>query len=354
MQMLMIFFLSLAITAAVAADSFSPTDPNMVVASWRASEERTENYEDISKEDFRGKVIKLLESAHEPGNSYKYDLARSILKKHIAKSEDGEILFMWAKVVQHAHDFDLAIRSLEEISTKSPYFSDAQRLKARLHMTKAEYSLARKTCMRLLGRSDLVTASVCMLETAEDKNTLERNYEKLQDIVDWSDLDRESSAWVSMVLSDMAFRLRKYNEREHWLDKSFDPANLSYLIAWADAKLSAKKYNIVLEELSGVADEINFIEDAILLRLAIAEKNFHPNSHLWRRKIRERIELRELRQDDVHAADIARYYLDLRPDETKAKYWAKINWRQSKESKDRHLLERASQLSTGDMLGEIK
>jgi hypothetical protein len=61
----------------------------------------------------------------------------------------------------------------------------------------------------------------------------------------------------------------------------------------------------------------------------------------WQQRMKQRVKLRELRQDKHHAADLARYYLDIDANGQKALYWAKINWQQAQEYKDLELLKRA-------------
>ncbi len=99
-------------------------------------------------------------------------------------------------------------------------------------------------------------------------------------------------------------------------------------------------------------------DDALLLRLALAEQslnlpldsvlnsNHNAESNAWQQRLTQRIEIRLQRNDTAHAADIARYYLDISPDASKALHWAKINWQQAKLGPDKQILERAKAAQT--------
>ena len=141
----------------------------------------------------------------------------------------------------------------------------------------------------------------------------------------------------------MAARQELWQEREAWLDLIYTENDISIIVDWADAKLKLKKYHEVSNKLSAIVERAPSSEDAILIKLALAEKYLSNNeTNIWKQRVKKRIELREKRGDLYHdASDLAIYYLDIEPNSQKALKWAEINWQQAREYKDETLLIRA-------------
>lgn len=101
-------------------------------------------------------------------------------------------------------------------------------------------------------------------------------------------------------------------------------------------------YQTILNTLPTLVTDKQNLEDALLLRLAIAEQSYNEHSgNQWQTLMAQRVALRELRQDRFHASDLAHYYLDINKQPEKALYWAEINWQQAKLDADQQLLTRA-------------
>ena len=111
---------------------------------------------------------------------------------------------------------------------------------------------------------------------------------------------------------------------------------------WADVNLALQNNQVVIDELTPLVSTSSQADDSLLVRLAMAEKKIATTTH-WQTQVRERIALREQRDDQAHAADLAMYYLDIAPDSIKALYWAERNWQQAREASDKNLLVRAQQ-----------
>ena len=111
---------------------------------------------------------------------------------------------------------------------------------------------------------------------------------------------------------------------------------------WADVQLALHNNKNVLDHLSEIVNQAAEMDDALLLRLALAEKNMAQSTH-WQTRLSERIALREQRQDSLHASELALYYLDISPNPQKSLYWAKINIQNTREYNDKKILARAEQ-----------
>jgi hypothetical protein len=168
----------------------------------------------------------------------------------------------------------------------------------------------------------------------------------------------------------MATRLNKPVQAARWLDNFSPRISTNYLAQWADIQLTLGNSAEVLQTLAPVVDAAGVMDDALLLRLAIAEKSLNLSSEVapatsdsrseqprslheslnrdvsrWQALMQARVALREERGDREHAAQMARYYLDLRPDAERALHWAKLNTVSSREYTDNELLRRAEQLA---------
>jgi len=137
----------------------------------------------------------------------------------------------------------------------------------------------------------------------------------------------------------MSYRLGNYKQAlSHLQSVDLVNAPVSLIVLWADVHLALAQHTDVLNTLSALLPDKNNLEDAILLRLAIAEKKLNKTGKKWQNLMAQRVTLRELRKDTFHASDLAKYYLDVQPNRDKALYWAHINWQQAKMSADEQLL----------------
>ena len=147
-------------------------------------------------------------------------------------------------------------------------------------------------------------------------------------------------------MADLAQRQQLTQQaNEHLTGYPLTEMPVSYLALWADIQLSEQQNDSVLNKLGPIVLSSDSFDDALLLRLALAEQNINisgnSTSTIWKNRLKQRIDIRLKRNDTAHAADIARYYLDIKPDQSKALYWAKINWQQAKLHADKRILERA-------------
>lgn len=332
------------------AEPIIPNDPNMVVASWKALSMGSDSIEmETTVETAIDEAQNYLNQANKPGNSYMYGLAQAALTPWINKTRSTnsstypQLDFIWARILQHQHNFDEALLYLRSVQESNPNNIDAHLLIARLFIIKNDYVSARSSCSKLLGKSDLITASICLLEVTSFQGKLSDSYDQLKKIVQLSRVGDQKEVWSRQILSEMAIRLGKNQESDEWLNMSLDDKDLGFIIDWSDSKLRQNKHCEAFHSLSKLSKHLDYIEDALILRLAIAESRCESiEGSAWATSMKARVELREQRQDNHHASELAIYYLDLEPDASKALHWAKINWEQAKEYKDKIILGRAS------------
>lgn len=346
----------------VLAEAYVPSDPEQIVAQWNTIPSETlralQMQQRLQPKDTES-VLQLtneylVQAAH-PGQSRLYGVAEALLKPLIENDTDNfAVKLAWAQVQQHQHRFALAQDTLQNILPQQPDDNTANLLNARLYLIQGDAVAAQAACMRLLGHTDLLTFSACNLEvrsTLGDKE-LSESYAQLQQLVSTQGLPAdERQIWVLQILADMAVRLDQPQTALDFLNQIKSKNSLSVWVQWADVNLMLQNNQVVIDELTPLVSTSSQADDSLLVRLAIAEKKIASATH-WQTQVRERISLREQRDDQAHAADLAIYYLDVAPDPVKALHWAERNWQQAREASDKHLLVRAQQAAGLTIINE--
>lgn len=264
---------------------------------------------------------------------------QGVLKTHLAtlynQNPTPLIGYLYARVLQKEHQFDAAIKIATEVLVAEPNHSNSHLLLANIYMTKGEFTAAKGHCTALIGQVSLITVSTCVLDVQSQQEQLIQSYNALKKITH----NKNISLATAHVLSEMSYRLNNYQTALSYISHvDLQSAPVSLIVLWADTQLALNNTQQVLNTLAGLLTDNSNLEDAILLRLAIAEKNTNAVSIKWQTMMKSRVALRELRQDTFHASDLAHYYIAVAPNSDKALYWANINWQQAKMSTDKQLL----------------
>jgi hypothetical protein len=221
-------------------------------------------------------------------------------------------------------------------------------MKANIHMVQGNLAAAKQACLQVLGQGSLLLSTACALEVKAEQGEVAQSYQQLQRVINMAgEIPREQHVWLKQILADLAQRQQLPEQAiQHLSGFPLAQAPVSYLALWADIHLAQQQGNIVLNKLGPIVLASDSFDDALLLRLALAEQASNSVNNLdkkvWQQRLTQRIEIRLKRNDTAHAADIARYYLDIAPNALKALHWAKINWQQAKLGPDKRLLERAT------------
>ena len=341
-----IFLLSHSLYAA----PYTPRSDEEIIAHWPAENsalQLSKTNSSIKNEDISSVVIlanNYLAQAAQPGQSRFYGLAQSALKPLIAKnSQDKNLWLAWAQVQQHQHNFLIAQEALKKVLQEDPVNENANLLAARIYVIQENPIAARNSCLKVLGSADLLTVTACSLEANSylHPNDIQNTYKQLADLVNRQGLPNDERAtWLIQLLADLAVRNNDLESASFWLKKNLQNASVNYLAQWADVQLAQNHSEIVFNHLTEIIKATTDIDDALLLRLALAEKKLNKTTD-WQKQLTERVGLREQRQDTLHASDLAYYYLDINPDSKRALHWAKINFSNTREYSDKQLLARA-------------
>ena len=321
------------------AQPFTPKSGDYIVAKWQVTATDKKSSASLAYVEW------LINQGQYVGKSaYNFGRAKALLASHLAKPRvESQAWYLSARILQHQHQFKSALKALDTVLATSPEMLSARLLKANIHLAMSEYPMARHTCLMLLGQADMLTVAACTLEVESYQGKLVQSYHQLAQLLTRYPLpEDEAGVWILQLLADMAYRQGDFESALNWLNK-YQQENkpLSFIVQWADIHLSLSQAEPVMTELTAIVNTAAFKDDALLLRLALAEKQLTGKQY-WAQQMAERVNLREQRQDIFHAAELARYYLEIKPDPVKALYWADINWQSAKLAADKHLLQQAN------------
>lgn len=358
-----VFFVAVTLTTTVYAEKKIPPSADTVIATWpvlRTTNLTQNNTAPLKPNDpvaAAALANTYLAEAAQPGQSRLYGMAHATLKPFIEQDTDNADAWMaYAQVQQHQHAFDSALAAinqslLKNIARNSDIYTNAHLLSARIYLIQDNPAAARTACLQLLGNTDLLTTTACTLEVTSFQGDLAESYQQLTTLVEREGLPRdERGPWLAQVLADMAMRLGNPAAAEQWLDRQgYENASVNYLTQWAEVQLALGQSEKLLQQLQPIVENAADKDDALILRLALAEKNLPSTDDLrgdtWSRLLHQRMALREQRGDTEHASELARYYIDIETNAQKALHWAEINWQSAREYSDKKLLERATALA---------
>lgn len=344
----------LVLCAPLNAAPHTPQASDEVIAHWAApTNDALQSIKTASRLKPNDPVIIVslanayLVQASQPGQSRFYGLAQAALKPLVENNtSDKNVWLAWAQVQQHQHNFVVAQAAIEKVLQQEPTNENANLLAARIYVIQEKPLVARNTCLKLLGSADLLTVTACSLEANSylHPDDLNNTYQQLADLINHQGLPNDARAnWIIQLLADLAMRNNDSEAAATWLAKRLDNASVNYLAQWADAQLALKNYQLVLSHITPIVTAAPEMDDALLLRLALAEKKSDTKNSQWQTQLAERVKLREQRQDSLHSSELALYYLEINPNPQKALYWAKTNIENTREYNDKKLLARAEQ-----------
>ncbi|MGI2038449.1 tetratricopeptide repeat protein [Shewanella frigidimarina] len=322
------------------AAPYTPKDTSEVIATWKVfnATDKQMSLDDISN---------FIEQGQYPGEAdYRYGRAKAWLQAKMANaSPNAQTYYLYARVLQHQHQFDRAIKALERSIELKPTAINSWLLKANIHLVQGDIVGARQACLTLIGKADILLISTCALEVASQNGKLVESYQELSRLYQLYQPNNEpEKRWIVQILADMAFKQGMAEEALSYLNQlDMDNAPVSLLALWSDIELALNQHQQVYDTLSSIVSQNTLQDDALLLRLAIAEKSL-GNTVKWQWSFAQRVKLREQRQDSLHAFDLAKYYLNVDIQPKKALYWANINWQVARQDNDRILLEQAKAL----------
>lgn len=322
-----------------------PASFDDVIAEWsldRVPATVKRNFSAADVAEIFDEIDQNLRVANQPGQAYRHSWAEStfqVLPESAQISPRG--LFVRARIDQYQHQFSAAIKTLKKLVLQKPQHISAHLLLARLYTLKGDSAAAKSICVRMIGLTDVLTIAACSSEAEGNVNA--RLLSQLENMIiqqGWPDDER--ALWLAQILAEGAMQTGRWDLASHWLNTVMEmraPATLtlSFLAQWSDIEFVLNDPQRVMDVLSPIVAGNTDKDDALLLRLAIAESSLGMSSY-WTDIMRDRVALRELRNDQLHASEMARFYLEIEKDIGKAERWANINWQKNKSYEDERLM----------------
>ncbi len=278
-----------------------------------------------------------------PGQSVLYDEAERVLQPWIDAQADAAVMLTWARILQHRHRFEEAAQAARA-ALDSPHTAlNAHLLLARIQSVLGQRRAAQKTCAGVLPVGDVLMFSLCQLDAGLGGRDVAATRSRLAELHRRFKPQGAIDRWMRLLLSEASGAMHDWAAAEAWM-ASEQHRDSHWLMAWADVQLQRGQAAQVLERLAPLIEPLEQAEDGLLLRLALAENAVHGRGEgprIWRQRAQQRMDLREQRNDAQHAAELARYQLELQHNVTAAMHWALLNWQQAREPSDQRLLEAA-------------
>jgi tetratricopeptide (TPR) repeat protein len=275
------------------------------------------------------------------------------------QADKPEYWYYKARVFEHQHQFTSALQSLDNALELDATFVSAWLMKSNVLLLMGQNDSAKKTCSRLIGMANIDIALACSLQTAKGEDQVKSAYAKLLPIVKRVQHDTDniaaSNLWLVQLAADMATQLSLIRESADWMNTyPLEKTPISYMSQWADTQLTLGHYNNVLDRLGSIVEQVGYQDDALLMRLAMAEIELEQYSNStdnmlkkWQLAAKNRVTLRLQRNDTYHAADLSRFYIYIEPNAQQALFWAQQNLTQSQSHEDYGLLKAAQAMSFG-------
>ena len=337
-SMYFFFFLTLISFKSNASEPFIPNSDDFIVAEWTTSTTQLALNEQLAQ---------LLSQAVYPGNSANYSIAANLLKKaKVNELSQVQRLYFEAVIKQHYHRFEESKDLLLALLQKDPAHVNAILLLSNIHSVLGEAEQATKMCVRLLLTTDQTLVAVCALNAKAQDGQLSESVKQLSSLLKGKmPENKELAIWIAEVHASLV----KSNGNARLADQLLTPfldlqLPLSFWVLWSDIQLELDKPQNIIERVQPVVQATNNEDDALILKLAIAEQKTGATTREWRDKARARVNLRESRNDMEHAFDIALYYFHIEQNYELAHQWALINWEQAKLLEDKELLSKTEKM----------
>ncbi len=254
-----------------------------------------------------------------------------------AKSADALVLH--ATVLQSRHDFSGALQVLERARALRPDDAQAWLTSATVLRVLGRYEQSLSACERIAVRADTAVVELCKQSIRGLTGDLSSAYAAIQQI-DSRGMPPEERAWRDSELGEMAVRLGKDDEAEHWFQSGLraSPGDFYVRAAYADLLLRNRRGQDAMTLLEGQETL-----EPLLLRIAIAQKMLSdPGLQQSAARLAVAFAAEEQRGDGVHRREEARFLLDVQNDPRGALAAAQANWKVQRETDDVLVLMRAA------------
>jgi tetratricopeptide (TPR) repeat protein len=254
-------------------------------------------------------------------------------------STSADALVLHATVLQSRHDFSAALAVLDQARKLRPDDAQAWLTSATVLRVLGRYDQALSACEQVAKKADANVSELCKQSVRGLTGDLQGAYDVISQI-DSQQMPPEERAWRDSELGEMAVRLGRDADAEHWFKSGlgFSPGDFYIRAAYADLLLRNARAQDVLALLKG-----RETLEPLLLRIAIAQKMLRdPGLEQSSARLAAAFAAEAQRGDGVHRREQARFLLDVQEDPRAALAAAQENWKVQHESDDVLVLMRAA------------
>ncbi len=282
----------------------------------------------------------LIEQARRESDPRYLGQAEAVLRPWWQSAEaPTEVLILRATIEQSRHQFDAALKTLNEVIIRDSRAGGAWLTKATILTLRGDYPEARRACGALFRLTDLLTALTATAAVGGVTGEAERSLKLLEVSLEGAaSTSAATLAWSHTVAGDLAERLdRSADAERHYLAAlTLAPRDPFALSVWADFLLNQRRPAEVQSRLESETDI-----DALLLRYAEAKAATSRGalSAITSEIVRLEAGFAAARRHGVsHAREEARFQLHLLRAPERACQLARENWEQQREPADLRLL----------------
>lgn len=348
------FFFSSTVDASQAASNkaFVP-DNDFVVGKWNNQKNTDLVKNSQSPEVIERGITRLLHQAKYMGNSQNYVRAKNLLSQiDSTQSSHSQFIYYDAVIQQHYHNFKKSLLLLQQVLDEQPEHANALLLSSNLYAVQGNFERAKQVCASLTGMVEPILVAACKLNIDAQEGGPEDIEIALATLTKFNQQFPSKNLETATYVTEIQASLANYVGQSALANDILTPymdkkLPVSFWVLWADVQINMAQAQNVLNTLGPLVEQTQNKDDALLLRLAIAEKTIQAKPLKWLPLVKERVELRMLRQDEEHAFDIALYYMHFTDEPKKAYSWALTNWQQAKLQEDSRLLITAKNMANG-------
>jgi predicted Zn-dependent protease len=251
----------------------------------------------------------------------------------------ADALVLHATVLQSRHDFPGALGVLERARALRPDDAQAWLTTATVLRVQGQYDQSSSACDHTAVHADPIVVELCKQSIRGLMGDLPAAYTAIEQI-DSQAMPADERAWRDSELGEMAVRLGKDDEAEHWFQNGLraSPGDFYLRAAYADLLLRNNRAREALALLKGQETL-----EPLLLRIAIAQKMLRdPGLQRSCARLAAAFAAEAQRGDGVHRREEARFLLDVQDDPRGALVAAQENWKVQRETDDVLMLIRAA------------
>lgn len=268
--------------------------------------------------------------------------AEAILQPWLSGSQvSADALVLHATVLQSRHEFTAALSAIDQALQLRSDNAQAWLTRATILRVLGRYDEALSACQQV-SRASTEVAELCTQSLRALMGNLADAYERVTKLSSQS-MPAAERAWRDSELGEMAVRLGRDADAEHWFQNGlrFAPDDFYIKAAYADLLLRTQRPREVLTLLKG-QDSI----EPLLLRIAIAQKQLNDHGLATSRALLEAAFAAEAqRGEGIHRREQARFLLDVKMQPQAALVAALDNWQVQHETDDVLVLMRAAQMA---------